>query len=258
MNAQSSMRWTVNRRPEMPHVEFIYEQNCPFVRNARRRLVQGFYASGLPPQWMEWEIADPTAPEYLRDLGSPTILVNGRDITGIERRQAENCCRIYNLSPAEQGVPSAEMIASALVRAASHTEIGAPLKTFRARSLGAMFPMIGLAMLPKLTCPACWPAYAGLLSSLGVGFVNYTPYLLPVTASFLVISVSALAYRARRRQGYGPFLIGILATLTVLIGKFRYDNDGAMWMGLGILVLASVWNAWPPTFRREQRRKHRL
>jgi hypothetical protein len=29
-------------------------------------------------------------------------------------------------------------------------------------------PGMGVAFLPKLACPACWPAYAGLLSGQGV------------------------------------------------------------------------------------------
>jgi hypothetical protein len=33
-------------------------------------------------------------------------------------------------------------------------------------------PGIGLSLLPKIACPACWPAYAGLLSSLGLGFLG--------------------------------------------------------------------------------------
>jgi hypothetical protein len=32
-------------------------------------------------------------------------------------------------------------------------------------------PGIGVPLLPKLMCPLCWPAYAGLLSTLGLGFL---------------------------------------------------------------------------------------
>ena len=48
----------------------------------------------------------------------------------------------------------------------------------RRLQLAALLPAIGAALLPKLTCPACWPAYAAVLSALGVSFVDYTPYLL--------------------------------------------------------------------------------
>jgi len=67
-------------------------------------------------------------------------------------------------------------------------------------------PGIGLSALPKLACPACWPAYAGLLSSLGLGFLISTAYLLPLTAVFLALAPAALAFRAKSRGGLGPLV----------------------------------------------------
>jgi hypothetical protein len=32
-------------------------------------------------------------------------------------------------------------------------------------------PGVGMSLVPKLACPSCWPAYAGLLSSVGLGFL---------------------------------------------------------------------------------------
>jgi len=49
------------------------------------------------------------------------------------------------------------------------------------QSLLAM-PGVGVSLLPKLICPLCWSAYAGLLSTLGLGFLISTKYLIPVTA----------------------------------------------------------------------------
>ena len=62
-------------------------------------------------------------------------------------------------------------------------------------------PGIGLSALPKLACPVCWPAYAGLLSSLGLGFLISAAYLLPLTIVFLTLALAALAFRAKRRRG---------------------------------------------------------
>ncbi|MDA0997254.1 MAG: hypothetical protein O2944_03495 [Proteobacteria bacterium] len=229
----------------MPNVEFVYEQTCPFVRDARRRLIEGFRAASLMPRWTEWEVSDPHAPEYVRDLGSPTVLVDGRDISGAPREEVKNCCRIYALDGKANGVPPLEMIVAALTEGKDVSKSAPADRISSVRSHAALLPSVGLAALPKLTCPACWPAYAGLLSGLGVGFVNYTPYLLPLTGAFLSVSVLALAYRASRRHGYGPFLLGAFAALAVLIGKFSYDSDRAMWAGLGLLFVASVWNTWP-------------
>jgi uncharacterized membrane protein YjjP (DUF1212 family) len=108
-----------------------------------------------------------------------------------------------------------------------------------------MLPTVGFALLPKVACPACWPAYAGVLSSLGVGFLINDDYLLALTAGFLVFAVGVLAFRAKERRGYAPFLLGVLAGAVVLIGKFHYESDPAMYAGLGLLVAASLWNSWP-------------
>jgi hypothetical protein len=100
-------------------------------------------------------------------------------------------------------------------------------------------------MLPKLACPACWPAYAGLLSSVGLGFLISTVYLLPLTAAFLLLAVAALAFRASKRRGYGPFAVGLVAGSAVLLGKFAWESNLTMYSALGLLVIASLWNAWP-------------
>lgn len=106
-------------------------------------------------------------------------------------------------------------------------------------------PSVGVSMLPKLACPACWPAYAGLLTSLGLGFLISAAYLLPLTAAFLVLALGAMLFRARERRGYGPFLLGILAAGGVLLGKFVWDSNPVMYGAVGVLVIASLWNTWP-------------
>ena len=121
-------------------------------------------------------------------------------------------------------------------------------RTWKQNLLAA--PGIGLSLLPKIACPACWPAYAGLLSSIGLGFlVPNRTYLLPLTVAFLLIAVGTLAFRARRRRGYVPFALGVLAASLILLGKFSLASNSVLYAGLGLLILASVWNSWPTTSR---------
>src|SRR5579864_1017010 len=72
-------------------------------------------------------------------------------------------------------------------------------------------PSVGVSMLPKLACPACWPAYSGLLASVGLGPLIRETYLLPLTATFLGLALGVMAFKARERYGYGPFLLGLVA-----------------------------------------------
>ena len=110
-------------------------------------------------------------------------------------------------------------------------------------------PGIGVALLPKLACPLCWPLYAGIVSSIGLGFLISTTYLLPFTIVFLILTVAALAFRAKQRRGYGPTLLGVVGSASVVVGKFYLESNPALYAGIVILVTASVWNAWPREVR---------
>src|SRR3989442_14096528 len=113
------------------------------------------------------------------------------------------------------------------------------------QSLGTI-PGVGLSLLPKLACPFCWPAYAGLLSSVGLGFLISARYLLPVTAAFLVVAVGALAFRANRRHGYGPFVLGLFASMGVLVGKFWWESNPTMYAAVAVIVVVLVGKGWAP------------
>ena len=98
-------------------------------------------------------------------------------------------------------------------------------------------PAVGTALLPKLTCPLCFPAYAALLSALGIEFVDYTPYLLPLTAIFLAVAITVLAWQSRRTGNLMPLGLGIMAALLVLFAKFYL---GAEWLTTGGIILLVV------------------
>lgn len=107
------------------------------------------------------------------------------------------------------------------------------------------FIVSGVAALPVLTCPACWPLYAGLLSALGLSFVNYTPFLLPVTAVLLLISLIPLVWKTRQRWGYRPIATGFMGAVLILYGKFWLLSQPLYYVGIAFLLVASIWNIWP-------------
>lgn len=97
------------------------------------------------------------------------------------------------------------------------------------RSL-ATLPGIGVSLLPKLMCPMCWPAYAGLASALGLGFLISAKYLLPLTIAFLAVTGVALGFRALQHHGYGPLWLGLVTAGIILTGKFYLiQRRLAMW-----------------------------
>jgi hypothetical protein len=72
-----------------------------------------------------------------------------------------------------------------------------------------------------------------------------TAYLLPLTVLALVLALAALGFRARRRRGYGPFVVGVVAAFALVVGKFVIDSNVAVYGAVAALVGASLWNSWP-------------
>lgn len=96
-------------------IELIYEKTCPNVDAARKQLKTALEQAGLEPTWLEWEVSDPQAPEYSQAYGSPTILVDEKDVSGQELGDCRDNCRIYtDENGALQVVPSVEKIVNAL------------------------------------------------------------------------------------------------------------------------------------------------
>jgi hypothetical protein len=224
----------------MPDVVLLYDRDCPNVRTARTNLMKAFGAVGTPAAWREVALDDTDTPREWAALGSPTILVDGRDVAGGEPGVGRSC-RVYTTAEGLAGAPSVDVVANALRAPRVEPVARSP----RMSTLLPSLPGIAFAMLPKLACPACWPAYAGLLSSLGVGFLVEVRYLLPLTALFVAEAVAALAWRAPRRRGYGPAVLGLGAGVVLLLGKFWLEIETFTWVGVGMLVVASLWNSWP-------------
>jgi len=231
-------------------VEIVYFDDCPNLAVAREHLMQAFAKSGRMPQWREWNRDDPESPAYARGYGSPTILVDGKDVTGVPPSEdGTAACRVYlSESGIAEGAPAIDDIVTALAAADGDVPNQiAGSANIKWRNFTAALPAIGAAALPKLTCPACWPAYSGLLSAAGISFINYTPYLLPLMVLFVGVSLLALGWGAQRRRGYGPLFAGLVAAAGMILGKFMFDSDVAMYAGVAILMAASLWNAWPRT-----------
>lgn len=219
-------------------VELVYDEGCPNVEETRANLLRAFHAAGQQLRWTEWSRSDPDSPTRVRGFGAPTVLINGHDLAGKPPLDTQPSCRLYKgVHGGFRGASEPGLIASALKNAARGP------RRFGGQGLLAI-PSVVFALLPKLACPACWPAYAGVLSTLGLSFLLSSEHLLIMTSVFLAVAVGALVGK-RRHHGYGPFYLGLLASAVVLAGKFYYSSNLAMYLGLGLLVGATLWNALP-------------
>ena len=109
----------------MPSIDLVFDNECPNVEDARALLRTALVDAGLPPTWREWERAAPNTPAQFQGLGSPSILVDGVDISGADnldgRTERANCCRIYENGGRFRGVPAIEVVAAALSRTRTAT-----------------------------------------------------------------------------------------------------------------------------------------
>jgi hypothetical protein len=223
-----------------PRVELIYDTDCPNVEEARTLILRAFGEAHVKPSWVELDRKAPDTPAYARRYGSPTILVEGKDVSGADSNNNADCCRLYVHERGYHGVPELAQMVQALKQSSTiSAEQG-----FSWRRFAASVPSLA-ALLPVLHCPACWPAYAGILSALGLGFLSDAAYLLPITTVLLAAALFALGYKARSRHGYIPLASGLLATAAIVAGKFWLTSDPVLYGGLTVLVVASIWNAWP-------------
>ncbi len=93
-------------------VEFLAFDGCPLAPRALAHLELAIeqLRDRLQVAIRQVDLMAPATPESMKRWGSPTILLNQRDISGVEPGDA-NCCRIY---PGPGGVLSVEEIVAAL------------------------------------------------------------------------------------------------------------------------------------------------
>lgn len=188
---------------------------------------------GVQAEVSELEVRDREQAERPRFLGSPTVRVDGIDVEpgAHARRDYGLSCRMDDGS----GNPARDLLASAIRSAAAAS--GPP----PGRALAALgVPAAGLSALP-----ACYSLYAGVLGALGLSAFVDPVRQAALTAMLLAVALAALAFRARRRRGYGPLALGIGASLLVLSGKLLVGWSPLGYAGAAGLVAASLWNVWP-------------
>ena len=170
-------------------IQLLHFAGCPNVVAARTALRDAIAAEKLETTIEEIDVEDPAAPEWARGWGSPTILIDGQDVTGQERSGSSesSACRLY-----VGGTPSVESIRARIASARSPQD--APPR-------GVAIPMIG-AVTAAIAASACClvPAVLAAIGVSGVGFASrfapYRPYFLIATGVALAAGFW-FAYRPR-------------------------------------------------------------
>ena len=216
-------------------VRLLYFAGCPNVDATRENLHRAVAQCGCRVRVEEIDTADPDIPERLRSWGSPTVLVGGMDVAGT-RGATGASCRLYPGADGAHGAPSVEAIAAALRRARS-------LRWSWLRSTASL-PAAILPLLPSTTCPACVAAYAGVLSTLGLGILLTERALAPLIVEFLVLGLVSVAWATKSHRRYGPLRMTLLGSLAVVCGRLLWSLPAVLYAGVALLFGATLWNLW--------------
>ncbi len=224
-------------------ITLLYDPDCPNVELTRKNIRQALTELSLPANWREANISKPWVRKHLKVSGSPTVLVNGVDVSDAPADSGAACCRLYT---SEDGqlvrAPSADAIVHAI-------EAGREKRSTRWRLSRLWYGLASLpgalaALLPITVCPLCLPAFLGFLSAIGLGFLLQARFLLPLTIGFLILALAGLTYKAHRRRGYWPLAVGVVGSGIILVGKFLLNIEMAIYFGVALLIGASIWNGW--------------
>jgi len=102
------------------HIELVYDPECPNVDKARAVLSRALQDVGVPSVWTEWCTDDPACPGTHRGYGSPTVLVNGKDVAPGPHPWAPQGavsgprCRVYREGTKVLGAPPVDLVMAAI------------------------------------------------------------------------------------------------------------------------------------------------
>ena len=92
-----------------PQIELVYFEGCPNALKARENIRAAVAeAFAQPIDWAEWDLMADSTPEDFKRYGSPTVLVDGHDVTGDGPGNNAMACRA-------DGAPSVQAITAKLL-----------------------------------------------------------------------------------------------------------------------------------------------
>ncbi len=205
-------------------IQLLYFQGCPNVEPARVALREAMNAEKIDEDVEEIDVESPTTPEPLRGWGSPTILIDGQDVTGAERTTG-SACRLY-----ANGAPPVEEIRARLGGAQQSPAVS------NGRATLSMLGAIGAAIAASACCllPAALAAVGLSGAGFGAALAPYRFYFLGATGVALGIGFW-LAYRREndacgctvpRRRRATRVALWFTAALAVALAAYPLLGDG--------------------------------
>ena len=105
-----------------------------------------------------------------------------------------------------------------------------------------------LASAVTLVCPACIPALASLLASLGIGLAAKEQFIRPLLVGLLALAIASFAWSAKLHRHWWVVVAGFIGGALVYIGRYYlgfdelWMNQAATWAGTGVLIGTALVN----------------
>ena len=96
------------------NADLLFVSDCPNLDVARRRLTEAAARAGVELVVRERLVVDVDAASELGMHGSPTILIDGRDVAGTRAPESAISCRLYGTPSGLEGAPSVDDLVAAL------------------------------------------------------------------------------------------------------------------------------------------------
>ncbi|MBF13351.1 MAG: hypothetical protein CMF46_03195 [Legionellales bacterium] len=88
-------------------------------------------------------------------------------------------------------------------------------------------------------CPICMPKYAAIFAFFGLEMSDYSEYLIPLMLVGISMTLLSTYQQVHRKQlSYRPFYAASFFSSTLLVSKFVYDNNWAIYFSMFGLLLS--------------------
>ncbi|MDB5283534.1 MAG: hypothetical protein JWO06_2609 [Bacteroidota bacterium] len=207
--------------------ELVRPNDDDELRRLRNCLYSFIEAKDLVPHWKEWERSNDTAPSYVQKAMGGGVCLSGHYV------------KANDFSEAGMTLLSNDM-------EALHKELASGTKRKRKIAFSSVVPVLNailFAFFPK--CAVCWMVYASFFSSMGIQLVQYHWWFKPLLAITLFLNLGFLLYRAKQRNGYAPFILGVAGCLQLLLFAYFWSSHFLLIAGFLLLLVASIYNSLP-------------
>ena len=95
----------------MLKLELIFDKDCPNVDLARMNIREALKKLNLAESWDEYERHSDACPSYAKNVASPSIFIDGKDISDSTLKGELECCRLYQIDEKTNSLaPKVDMI----------------------------------------------------------------------------------------------------------------------------------------------------